>query len=276
MSGRYEDAAHATRRERFFFWTISTRPASPVVTAPCRSHELTQALDAAWCDMRNRRRALLGIGALLSLYALLTWWGKSRRSEASVALVFVGYTNREMRIEGSETEFSDGRIVLPPSTLFLPVPLLRATNNGAIPVQLWTGFRPASLDRKGFRPMPGKGFSHALKPGDSVTIEGGIGNYRAGWWTELSYQRHGLWERIYGWAWDSTNSNVRMTLRRLLDAPDLVRVESGWITSPPPPPHSVPMDAPLRRQYHITAPLSFDPIDLSAPATVPTNAAPQP
>src|SRR4030095_3920748 len=166
-----------------------------------QDRELTHTPGVASCDMRNRRRILLGIGAVLLLTAFLGWRSKKRRTDASVELIFIGYTNKAVEVISSRGESR---------TLYRCVPQLRATNTGVVAIQL---FAPVVIQikvgRPGFQPSSPSELRQVLKPGDTVTIEGVSDNYDDPWWTEVSYQRYGLAERVYYWAWGYGKLHVK-------------------------------------------------------------------
>ena len=168
------------------------------------------------------------------LTAFLGWRSKKRPTDASVELIFIGYTNKAVEVISSRGELR---------TLYRCVPQLRATNAGTVAVQLLApDVLLSRFGRPGFQPSSPSELRQVLRPGDAVTIEGVSDNYDDPWWTEVSYQRYGLAEQVYYWAWGTGNSTLRQIAVRLIGVPRLAKVESGWVTQPPSSQVAAPID----------------------------------
>jgi len=193
----------------------------------------------------SRRRWLFLAATLEVLTASgLVCWTRLHRagSGASVALVFVGYTNetvavfRPLTVRHGTSVLSTGTNGMAPSLAVMTTARMLVTNNGTVPVKFWNNMvRPSSLYAAGFV-FPGtiSVSGQVLRPGESMSFTVSAGNFGSRWWTEVAYHPHRLAERVYGRVWDSANPTVQKFIARLVRGPSLAWVDSGWITNQAP------------------------------------------
>lgn len=156
---------------------------------------------------------------LVLLAAVLSFCLGPRPKNASVNLVFLGYTNETNQIV----------MVAPgPGSTIRPIPgmkrrytaLLLTTNSGSVAVQVYAAVRAASFGIAGFAPTMSTGSPRLLKPAESTLIAGVADPLQGPWWTEVSYQRHGAREKVYGLgmgfseSYDATNDRPNLSRPR--------------------------------------------------------------
>jgi hypothetical protein len=188
--------------------------------------------------MQKRRRVLLAIGLLLLGAGLTAVWLSRKNNGVQVELRFIGFTNEllvpiahislEQRYLYSEL-VSDSE--LGPDDLHTPAALLLATNTGSVSAEVRATYRPGG---SGFVPPLGRGLPRVLKPGESVIVYANIGAAQIPWWTEYSYERHGLREKLRRWLSKAGSSSVQGLLNDVLPSPGIVLVKCGPITNQPP------------------------------------------
>jgi hypothetical protein len=184
-----------------------------------------------------------------------------------VKLVFVGFTNTVLMARDAAGQSK---------SFGVHVFLLRATNTGSVPVQLWAAAKPADFNDPNFARPNASGLHPVLKPGESVAVTATPPGGESRWRTKFMYQRHALTDQLYAKAWNTGSRALQAMMSRLLSSPKEGWAESGWITNRPPQRlqtgTNMIQSAPPRRRYHITAPptpMHFDLTgDLHPEATV--------
>jgi hypothetical protein len=169
--------------------------------------------------MSRRKLIFLLLASALLAAAILNWRTQGNQHDDSMALLFAGYTNQSFTGTPSEA----------------PIAQLIATNNGKMPLKVWTMCLTGREKRQGLVIPSGDGKARVLKPGDSFRVEVSTGNNSNMWCTEIAYQRHGFAQRIYDRLPVTGNSIAGRIAYAVLASPDFVPVESGWITNQPPP-----------------------------------------
>jgi hypothetical protein len=249
--------------------------------------------------MRRKRRLVLVVVLVLAIGATVSWL-QLNRGGASVALTFVGYTNRPVTVTwlpGNVSFYSQATNGTSTTrSLEMRFARMLVTNNGAISVEVWNGIRSANPNAPGFVPFGGWPVQ-MLHPGETTVLEIGPmpGIFGNSWRTEIGYQPHSFAERIYARVLASTNSSAQRFLSLFWYSPDVVWVDSGWITNVDASDYVLGMSAsatptrllepisgavpfvpvlwPARREYHITAPPALAPLHL--PPLPPRSPAPR-
>lgn len=198
----------------------------------------------------SKQKQILGVLSLLLLGGCLVAWWKVNRGSPSVALVFVGFTNKTFMLP--PTISPHGTPIVPSFTI--RVARMLVTNSGAAPVQVRNAARPASLRVQGFV-LTHVASASVLKPGESLLIETQGGSFTTGWWTEVPYQRYGFLDRIASAVRGAADPSVRKLVNSLVSAPTMRWVESSWITNQPPP-------RPSSTHISITMPPRLESIEL--------------
>ena len=233
-----------------------------------------------------RRKRMLVLAALLVLASAMVGWLQLNRGDTSVALTFLGYTNRPVTVTFTQVGSVGSSIVTSSvattGSVEMVFALMLVTNNGPVPVKLSNASQP-KWGNSGFVSPAWTWPAQVLRPGESVALEVGPGNFNGSWRTEVGYLSHRLQDRVYDWVSTKTNFPARRIMERLVHGPDMAWAAGGWITnlatsdlrawsfvfgSTPMTPLSGPdlsvsVPFPARRhQYHITAPPEPAPLHL--------------
>jgi hypothetical protein len=192
----------------------------------------------AACNVQKRRWAVVGAGFLLIIVVLVLWAGG--KSRIGLTLMFIGYTNQlltptfEMGATLTPNVWLDSTgdtLGVEPERFTVPTALVLATNTGSVPVAVYSLVSPDNFSASDFAAPSPTGLPRVLKPGQSTFIKVVV-DPRQPWWTEISYQRRGLRERLYGLVWRSGNATVRAWVGPKL--PGLTPVKFGPVTNQPP------------------------------------------
>jgi hypothetical protein len=108
--------------------------------------------------------------------------------------------------------------------------VLLATNAGSVPVELYSGIRSQDFNDPTFAKPTAGSLPAVLNPGESVTVRV-TPPFDSRWRTAVLFQRHIMWDRLYGKAWATGNRKVQATMVGYLPSPKVGTAPSGWITN---------------------------------------------
>jgi hypothetical protein len=141
-----------------------------------------------------------------------------------VRLIMLGYSNAPWATLGYTNNLS-WRVQ--PSGVYVAV--LLATNTGSVPVRLHAGIRSEDFFDTNFAHHTPAGLPAVIRPGESLAVT--VTPPLDSWRTALLYQRHVLWDRLYGKAWATGNPMVQQFMAGVLPPPKDGVARSGRITN---------------------------------------------